>query len=179
MRNFFFIIVILISIPCFCQNFKIDRELGFVDSMDHTKSFLIVPADGKNATEIKSLLLGTLSKMFAHPDKAVTTIGDNVVVVNGYNDTLIDNGDAETVNYFTFNYTYRIEIKDHRIKINAPVLSNFINHYKHGNFQQDREFGPDQQYKFLTGADNSTKSHKYFNDFVDSIKQGINSDDDW
>lgn len=180
MRNLFLTFILsLISISCFCQSFKIDRNLGFVDSSDNTKSFLIVSADGKNASEIRSLLLGTLSKMFAHPDKAVSTIGDNIVVVNGYNNSLIDNGDTKTTNYCTFNYTYRIEIRDNRIKINAPVLSNFINHYKHGNFQIDKEFGPDMQYKLLTGADNATKSHKFFNDFVKSIKQGINSKDDW
>lgn len=180
MKKLFLVTLLsMVSVLCFCQNFKIDRELGFVDSSDSSKSFLVLTAEGKKADQIKDLLIGTLSKMFAHPDKVISTIGDNVVVVNGYNDDLIDNGDAETINYFTFNYTYRIEIKDQRIKINAPILYNFTNHYKHNNYKRDKEFGPSEQYKFLTGADNSPKSHKFFNDFVTAIKRGINTEDDW
>ena len=182
MRFFLTLLVSFVSISVFAQHFTIDREMGFVNSDDPTKNYVIIIADGKNTSQIKNLLIGTLSKMFNHPDKVISTLGDNTVVVNGYNDNLIDNSEneiLEIINYFTFNYNYTIEIRDGRIKVNAPVITNFTNHYKQGSFEKETVYDDSSKYKFLTGNGNDGKSNKFFNDFLDNIKKGINTDDDW
>lgn len=103
--------------------FHFTYKEGFTNISDG-KNYVIITAGGKSASDIKSSVLSSLSDMYTNPNKVISTIGDNIINVNGYARNAFVGQFAGNNVYFSFNYNIKIEIKDSKIKVDAPTFSN-------------------------------------------------------
>ena len=148
------------------------------------KQFIVVTATGKNASELKSSIINILSSLFDHPDKVISTVGENIVMVNAYDGTGFTkretrNGKPSSTSY-TYSYSIKIEIKDGKIKINSPSFSNLkaTLHY----LGQDRFLGTYDEESFyyaMKEANAENKVESLMNSYIDKIVSGLSKNDDW
>lgn len=188
MRHFLLIMLLgLTSIFGYAQKFEITSN-GVFNKEDHSKSFVVIEAQDKTASEIKDVLVNTLSKMYAHPDKVISVVGDNVIVVNGSAPTIFTeygtrqglNGTTSYTTDYSVDYSYRIEIKDNRIRVNAPTFSNLYYTLNYlGKHKTGGPFGQADFFEAVKEAKASSKVDKMMNDFLNCISVGLNTTDDW
>lgn len=103
--------------------FHFNYKNGFTNISDG-KNYVIITAEGKSASDIKSSVLSSLTDMYANPNKVISTIGNNIINVNGYARNAFIGQFAGNNVYFSFNYNIKIEIKDSKIKVDSPTFSN-------------------------------------------------------
>ena len=151
----------------------------------NNKGFVVISAEGKSSSELKNSVISILSTLFDHPDKVITTVGDNIIMVNahdanGFSESGINEyGDAYT-NSYTYSYSLKIETKDGRLRINSPSFSKLI-----GTFHflgKDRPlgiFGEEEFYKQLKKCKAETKVENLINTYINKLVEGLANNDDW
>lgn len=163
--------------------FKFDWTKGFTNDSDG-KDYIIITVPGKSTSEIKSSVVSSLSDMYSNPSKVISTLGDNIINVTGYyakKTFWSSDGDATT--YYNFNYNIKIEIKDGKIKVSAPTISNItgireIGYYNAGSSNVDLgEFYT--SIRLRAPSDYQKIFEKLFNPHITNIVKGLSSDSDW
>lgn len=96
---------------------------GFVNTSDG-KDYVIITANGKSAASIKSSVISSLSELYKNPNKVISTLGDNLINVTGHSKDVFTVPFGDNNLYYSFTYNISIEIKNGKIKVNAPTFSN-------------------------------------------------------
>lgn len=181
------ILTLIVAETLSAQKFDV-RSTSIVNANDPALNYVVINVPNKKVKEIKDVLISTLSKMYTHPDKVINIVGDNIVVVNGSAiDLLKVNGMYDglsgktpyTITY-SFDYSYRIEIKDNKIRVNVPSISNVRGKLK--MHSKTKIIGPGGQDDFFAAVKEShgaEKVNKMMNDFLHCIDIGCNIKDDW
>ena len=148
------------------------------------KEFIVITAAGKNASELKSSLINILSSLFDHPDKVISTVGDNIVMVNAYDGTgFIEYGTSNGRSYYTsytYSYSLKIEIKNGKIKVNSPSFYNLqpVLHYL-GKEKPLSTYGETEFYESLKKANAELKVETIMNGYIKNIVDGLLKNDEW
>lgn len=98
---------------------------GFYNDTDQ-KDYVIITAQGKNSSDIKSSIVSTLSSMYSNPSKVISILGDNIINVTAYASDAFQYPFASSLKHYSFTYNIKIEIKDGKIKVASPVFSNIL-----------------------------------------------------
>lgn len=154
----------------------------FVNSIDPTKDYIIVKAEGKTVQEIKNSVINSISTLFDHPDKVISTVGDNIVMVDAFASNFFYEYEGTTKIVYSFNYSLKIEIKDNRMKINRPSFSKLI-----GDMQfiggRSKHIGPFGESDFFEALGESAVGYSnlqtLINNIVNKISEGITKEEDW
>lgn len=148
------------------------------------KEFIVITADGRNASDLKSSVINIMSSLFDHPDKVISTVGDNIIMVNAYDGTGFteyetSNGRSYSTSY-TYSYSLKIEIKDGKIKVNSPSFSNLqpVLHYL-GKDKPLSTYGETEFYESLKKAKAEYKVEAIMNGYIKKIVDGLSKNDDW
>ena len=105
--------------------FKYYYAEGFLNDTDK-KDFVVITVPGKSVSDIKSSIVSTLSSMYSNPSKAISTLGDNIINVTAYVSDAFFYSFSDRLQYYSFAYNIKIEIKDGKIKIDSPSFSNMF-----------------------------------------------------
>lgn len=148
------------------------------------KDYIIYPFDGKSANEIYSLICSNVAKVYNSPQRVMSTVENTSVAIHAFADDILYQKSYLGLKFFyEGTYNLLIEIKDGRVKVNAPsfgmqtgqsetinrtktaekILSDFFD--KKGRLKENRtiwkpyaEQRINSIYKTLLGIDSTNKT---------------------
>ena len=155
---------------------------GFFHETDK-KDYVIITAPGKSVSDIKSSIMSSLSSMYTNPSKVISTLGDNIINVNAYySDVTIK--DVIYMKHYSFTYNIKIEIKDGKIKVDAPSFSKITEltvPIIPGNSTTERYIETPTLFGILTKAGEMYQApiEEIINSHISKIVSGLSSNSDW
>lgn len=181
-----------LSIAAFCLaaisasaqsvDFKISPDGTF-----HTRdgrNFVVVPFQGKTAHQIFSSIFVNVSEVYKDPkQKVIITIDGSSVSVRAYDPKLTFVNPGE---YCGGYYNLNFEIKDGKVKVDAPEVDDILTRTKDGVREKDfskltrswyQEASLQTKYQ-----DNAVYTESEFNAFINGVLTGNfvgDSDNDW
>lgn len=164
--------------------FKFFRDTeGFYNDTDKN-NYVVISAPGKSIGEIKSSIMSSLSSMYSNPGRVISTLGDNIINVNGYAQDAFQKPFAGNIQYFSFNYNIKIEIKDGKIKLDAPTFSNVKRkEIYQGYYTLDTRYVTAEDMlsdlKLFCDETQQEKMAALFNAHINKIVAGLSSNSDW
>lgn len=170
-----------IAPPSANGKFELKGIGGFCNDVDKNK-YIIITAPGKSASEIKSSVMSSLSSMYSNPSKVISTLGDNIINVNGYKQDAFAKPFAGHTQYFSFYYNIKIEIKDGKIKVDSPNFSSITRREVFRGYTTDTRYV--EEYSMLGDLEicdkvQQLKVASLFNAHIDKIVAGLSSSSDW
>lgn len=161
------------------------EKTGFFNVNDG-KNYVVITAEGKTTSEIKSSIMSTLSGMYTNPAKVISTLGDNIINVTAYASDAFMRPFLDSFNHYSFTYNIKIEIKDGKIKIDSPSFSGIIkqNIFKGRTIDTDY-VTTDKMYddlyfsKEIDHLKEQEKVENIINSHITKIVSGLSSNSDW
>lgn len=86
--------------------FKLDSKVNGIYNDTDGKDFVIITAEGKSASDIKSSIISTLSSMYTNPSNVISTLGDNIINVTAYASDAFIKPFGVTNMYYSFTYNH-------------------------------------------------------------------------
>lgn len=148
------------------------------------KDYIVYPFEGKSAREIYSLICTNVARVYNFPQKVMSSVENTSVAIHAYADDILYQKSYLGIKFFyEGTYNILIEIKDGRVKVNAPsfgmqtgqsetinriktaekILSDFFD--KNGRVRENRtiwktyaEQRINSIYKTLLGIDSTSKT---------------------
>lgn len=148
------------------------------------KDYIVYPFEGKSAREIYSLICTNVARVYNSPQKVMSSVENTSVAIHAYADDILYQKSYLGLKFFyEGTYNLLIEIKDGRVKVNAPsfgmqtgqsetinriktaekILSDFFD--KNGRVRENRtiwktyaEQRINSIYKTLLGIDSTSKT---------------------
>lgn len=164
--------------------FKFDWAKGLVNDTDG-KDFIVISAQGKPVSDIKSSIVSSLSDMYPNPGKVISTLGDNIINVTGYyaNDVFW-NVENDIIKIYHFTYNIKIEIKDGKIKVCSPTFSNITERRQSGSYVLGTSHISLSDFfyslrKSKDSVDFGIILTDLFNAHVSNIVKGLSSNSEW
>lgn len=124
-----FIIGLMVLIPIHAQSISEQADFTlletgvFVNAENHEQNYVVIPFEGKSAEEIYHALMTNAALIVNNPEKQVSGVEYSVVKVNAEQHLLTD-----VVMMLPLSCTgtmyYEFQIKDGRVKVNAPYVGN-------------------------------------------------------
>lgn len=190
MKKVFFLTFLAFSNFAFSQ-FVLTKN-GCVNSEDETKNYIVYNFEGKSAEYLYNQCLSTIIKMYVSGKDVVSKVENTTISVHGLEEKGICYGNVMggCNRRFDLSYTFSIEFKDNKIKINGiNVLDSRGDSYNPKNtyslvggggmFGTYSTFGKDGKLK-----DKKSKEsiENFFNPIVKKILEDLNNsanNDDW
>ena len=119
--------------------------------------------------------------MYSNPNKVISTIGDNLINVTAYAPNVFIVPFAGNNVYYSFTYNIKIEIKDGKIKVDAPAFSNITARevFMGETLRNDYIDTNDLYYKLSKTLEQKQEEVAYiFNSHITKIINGL-SNSDW
>lgn len=148
------------------------------------KDYIIYPFEGKSANEIYSLICSNVAKVYNSPQRVMSAVENTSVAIHAFADDILYQKSYLGLKFFyEGTYNLLIEIRDGRVKVNAPsfgmqtgqsetinrtktaekILSDFFD--KKGRLKENRtiwkpyaEQRINSIYKTLLGIDSTNKT---------------------
>lgn len=101
-------------------------RLGFEATGGHYrapdgKDYIIYPFKGKSANEIYSLICSNVAKVYNSPQRVMSAVENTSVAIHAFADDILYQKSYLGLKFFyEGTYNLLIEIKDGRVKVNAP-----------------------------------------------------------
>lgn len=145
------------------------------------KDFVVITYEGKTASELKTIVINTLSTMFNHPDKVLQSVGENVIMINSYADKCFTYcGKKGDLTHYSFNYSIKIEVRDGRLRVDAPSFSNFMGEFNYLGITKDMgPFGESFFWWAVGEAKAQTKIEDLANVYITKLVNGSSSNEEW
>ena len=90
---------------------------------DEGKDFIVYPFEGKTSHEIYQMICTNVGKTYASPKSVMSNVEDASVAIRAYSDNMVFQKSYLGLKFFYSGYyNLLIEIKDGRVKVNAPVF---------------------------------------------------------
>lgn len=85
------------------------------------KDYIIYPFEGKSSNEIYSLICSNVAKVYNSPQRVMSTVENTSVAIHAFADDILYQKSYLGLKFFyEGTYNLLIEIKDGRVKVNAP-----------------------------------------------------------
>ena len=156
-------------------------DIGFKNNFDG-KDYVVITADGKSSVDIKSSVVSSVSSMYSNPSKVISTIGDHIINVTAYAPNVFIVPFAGNNVYYSFTYNIKIEVKDGKIKVDAPSFSNitarevFMGQTLRNDYIDTSDLN---YYLSKTIEQKQTEVADIFNSHISKIVSGLSSNSDW
>ena len=176
MKKILFIAVLCLSAVLSASAQTVEFKLT-ADGTFHLRdgrNFAVVPFEKKTAHEIYSTLFTNVSEVYRDPkQKVIITIDGSSVNIRAYDPKLTYQKQGEDLGgYYTLNF----EVKDGKVKVDAPVVDEILTRTKDGVREKDfsklvrswyQEAALQAKYK-----DNAQYTESEFNAFINGILTG-------
>lgn len=162
-----------IEAPDNCDGIIVFNKIRF-ENNKNGKDYVIINAQEKNIQQIKESVINSVSSMFSHPDKVISTVGDNIIMINGYSSEDFIGYNDNGVFPFSFRYSIKIEIRDGRLKFNCPSISDCT--------MKDDRISVYTLYSHIDhNYTNQNSVEKIFNNLLKNIALSVNdvTSEDW
>ena len=103
-------------------------EIGFANTQDNEKDYIVYEISEKSATELYQLTLTVLSKIYRSPQKALSLVEGKLISINAYAENVMffkhENEILKTTKTYrcSIDYTFIVEFKDDKIKFDSPEI---------------------------------------------------------
>lgn len=154
---------------------------GFFNDMDG-KDYIVITAEGKSTSDIKSSVMSTLSSMYSNPSKVISTLGDNIVNVTAYASDVFKYPFANSLKHYSFTYNIKMEIKDGKVKIDTPSFSNILEQEVFMGQTIGTEYLDTKGLYmglFFAKEHEQAKVESLINSHITKIVSGLSSNSDW
>ena len=85
------------------------------------KDYIVYPFEGKSASEIYSLICTNVARVYNSPKRVMSSVENTSVAIHAYADDILYQKSYLGIKFFyEGTYNLLIEIKDGRVKVNAP-----------------------------------------------------------
>ena len=185
MKKFLFIAVL-----CLSAVLSVNAQVEFKLTSDGTfhmrdgRNFAVVPFDKKTAHEIYTALFTNASEVFRDPkQKVIITIDGASINIRAYDPKLTYSKEGE---YLGTYYNLNFEVKDGKVKVDAPLVDENLTRSKDG--VRDRDFSKLVRSWFQEATlqakyqDNASYTESEFNGIINGILTGNfmgDSSDNW
>ena len=182
--------ILFIAVLCLSAVLSVSAQVEFKVSPDGTfhlrdgRNFVVVPFEGKTAHEIYSTLFTNASEVYRDPkQKVIITIDGSSVNIRAYDPKLTYSKPTE---YLGGYYTLNFEVKDGKVKVDAPVVDEILTRTKDG--VRDKDFSKLVRSWYQEASlqakyqDNASYTETEFNAIINGILTGnymIDSSDNW
>ena len=180
MKKFLFIAVL-----CLSAVLSVNAQVEFKLTSDGTfhmrdgRNFAVVPFDKKTAHEIYTALFTNASEVFRDPkQKVIITIDGASINIRAYDPKLTYAKEGE---YLGTYYNLNFEVKDGKVKVDAPIVDENLTRSKDG--VRDRDFSKLVRSWFQEAtiqakyADNKSYTETQFNAIINGVLTGNILDD--
>lgn len=104
-------------------NFIFNKDCSF--SASDGKSFVVYEAPGYSQKELFDAMVIGIAKIFKYPDKVISKVEPSLITINGIT--------SPCINYYKTSlaevtYTIQIQFKDGKVRIDAPIISEYPKH---------------------------------------------------
>lgn len=186
MKKILFIAVLclsaVLSVSAQSVEFKLNPDGTF--HLRDGRNFAVVPFEKKTAHEIYSMLFINASEVYKDPkQKVIITIDGSSVNIRAHDAKLTY---KEAGVYLGGYYTLNFEVKDGKVKVDAPVVDEILTRTKDG--VRDKDFSKLVRSWYQEAAlqakyqDNASYTESEFNQFINGILTGNfmgDSSDNW
>ena len=117
-------------------SFKLTTSGAFAS--EDGQDYIVVPFEGKNAHQIFQMLCVNVSKLYKEPKQVMSVVDDASISVRGYDPKVTYIKDLLQTFDIGGYYKLDFEIKDGKVKVNAPVIEE--NLVKSINQARERDF---------------------------------------
>ena len=185
MKKFLFIAVLCLSAVLSVNaqvEFKLTSDGTF--HMNDGRNFAVVPFNNKTAHEIYTALFTNASEVFRDPkQKVIITIDGASINIRAYDPKLTYAKEGE---YLGTYYNLNFEVKDGKVKVDAPLVDENLTRSKDGVRDKDFSKLVRSWYQEATlqarYADQAAYTEQEFNAIINGILTGnymIDSSDNW
>ena len=134
--------ILLIAVMCLSAVLSVSAQVEFKLGPDGTfhlkdgRNFCVVPFDKKTAHEIYQTLFVNVAEVYRDPkQKVIITLDGSSVNIRAYDPKLTYAKIGENLGgYYTLNF----EVKDGKVKVDAPVVDEILTRSKDG--VRDKDF---------------------------------------
>jgi hypothetical protein len=124
MKKTLFLLVVFFAVVFKSQAQFVLTPIGFVDSKDESKSYIVIEFTGKTQGELFKAAQIYLSSLYANPKEILSVIDNEVISVKGMNSNAIKAKTGFVVNHFDVEYIIKFMFKDGKIRVDSPVPFN-------------------------------------------------------
>lgn len=129
---FLFVGLLIATIGIHSQNtvdFKLQENSSFVNVHDG-KSFSVIMYEGKTQSELYSMILASITKLYNSPKDVISKVENEIISVNGICTDYVIVKTPGMKMHFAFKYILKFQFKDEKIRIDAPIVSLMISQYE-------------------------------------------------
>lgn len=95
------------------------------------EDYIIYPFNGKNAHEIYQIICTNVAKVYDSPKDVMSTVDDTSITIHAFTGNMIPQSSFMGIKYFYEGlYNIQIEIRDGRVKANAPIFGKLTGQMK-------------------------------------------------
>lgn len=106
--------------------YKFDENYELcIDSINGSE-YYVIPFPGKTAKELYSMVYSNVAYVYAHPDKVISGLPGEYMIINGYADKVYSATVPRGLQYLNFMYRIDIRFKNGRIRVNIPHIEDFF-----------------------------------------------------
>lgn len=182
MRSFI-LFLLLYSGVAFGQKFELTAK-GFVNSEDTSKDYIVVEFPEKTKEELYKQVLITLNKKYKSAKNVISSVEPENITLNAISASRIRRTNSHS---FENKYNITLSFKDGKIKIDAPQVDLYTFDYGKkqemylvGGFSLDgSSFGIFNKKGDVKIEKAKEDLESFANSFIEDIKNGINSKDEW
>ena len=106
------------------------KDTSGVLKANNTDNCYVVEFSGKSASELYTNVLSSIATLYKNPDKVLSKVDNVSITISGTaldvpvpkDASEIDSVFPQENNYYGFDYTFSLQFKDGKIRINAPVI---------------------------------------------------------
>lgn len=96
---------------------------GFINSLDSSKQYVVLPIEGKTQKELYAIFLNKLNGLFVSPKDVLNPVEYESISVNGLAKRLVH----DTMNTaYDLNYTLVFQFKDGKVRVDRPLINKMI-----------------------------------------------------
>lgn len=184
---FFFagLLITTISIPA--QNtvdFKLQENSNFINVLDG-KSYSVITYDGKSQSELYSMILTSITKLYNSPKDVISKVENEIISVNGICTDYVIVKTPGMKMHFAFKYILKFQFKDGKVRIDAPIVSQMISQYEPSSYTKPFQDWVNSWKIFKNGTVNPKRQDtaNYLNNKLNSLINNILSshalNDEW
>lgn len=146
-------------------------------SQQSQEGYVVFEIAGMSASELKASVYSVLATMYKSPKDAITSLGDNMIQLEGYAAGVYGKYTGDTYYERDIQFNLVIQFKDGKVRYNTPVLTQIYSEWPlSGKVQLDMNKPLSALVEDYTSRKNV---ENYFRVLISSINSKIEKFNDW
>ncbi|MBO7294240.1 MAG: DUF4468 domain-containing protein [Bacteroidaceae bacterium] len=145
------------------------------------KPYIVIEMPGQTKAELYKQILVNVSYCYKSPNDVISSIENEVISINGYEDTFWGMKTLGQWIYLDAKYVIKIHFKDGKVRVDSPIVSDIgpYNNDFEGRIKFDKVFKKDGSINPKRQR-NVDESNNYFNNLIERFfNTPVSNEEDW